>query len=64
MKIKLDENPPFGLVSNLAALGHDVHTPQQEGLSGAMDSQLWEAAQGDERFLDHFYVCCIPCSQG
>jgi len=51
MKIKLDENLPFGLVSSLAALGHDVHTPQQEGLSGAMDSQLGEGAQRDERFL-------------
>lgn len=51
MKIKLDENLPFQLVSILAKLGHDVHTPQDEGLSGAEDARIWEHAQAEKRFL-------------
>ena len=51
MRIKLDENLPGVLVSRLAALGHDVHTTQYEGLAGQVDSEVWEAAQREGRFL-------------
>ena len=51
MKIKLDENLPRRLVSRLTSFGHDVQTPHQEGLAGADDSTLWEAAQREGRFL-------------
>jgi predicted nuclease of predicted toxin-antitoxin system len=51
MNVKLDENLPRGLVFGLGLLGHDVHTPRDEGLSAARDSEIWEAAQLDHRFL-------------
>lgn len=51
MNVKLDENLPRGLVFGLRLLGHDVHTPCDEGLSAARDSQIWEAAQLERRFL-------------
>lgn len=51
MKIKLDENLPRRLVSALGTLGHNVQTPREEGLSGASDQVVWEAAQREGRFL-------------
>ena len=51
MKIKLDENLPVDLLPVLAELGHDAHTPGDEGLSSATDEAIWEAAQREERFL-------------
>lgn len=49
MKIKLDENLPLPPV--LRELGHDVHTINEEGLSGCHDWQVWDAAQRENRFL-------------
>lgn len=51
MKIKLDENIPLQVASPLTALGHDVHTAQEEGLTGRTDRELWNAAQREARFL-------------
>jgi predicted nuclease of predicted toxin-antitoxin system len=51
MKIKLDENLPADLAPDLLNLGHEVHTPRDEGLSGAADNDIWEAAQREQRFL-------------
>ena len=51
MKIKLDENLPVRLVAPLTALNHDVHTPREEGLAGARDRGIWDAAQREPRFL-------------
>jgi predicted nuclease of predicted toxin-antitoxin system len=51
MKIKLDENLPVELVPELTALGHDVHTPRDEGLHSAPDEAIWEQAQREQRFL-------------
>jgi predicted nuclease of predicted toxin-antitoxin system len=51
MKIKLDENLPVRLVKSLHELGHDVHTPLDEGLVGHADSEIWQAAQSESRFL-------------
>lgn len=51
MKIKLDENLPRSLASHLVLLGHEVHTSYEEGLAGASDSMIWEAAQREGRFL-------------
>ncbi len=51
MKIKLDENLPIRLASRLSKLGHDVHTVEDEGLSGADDPRVWESAQQEKRFL-------------
>jgi len=51
VKIKLDENLPDGLVSILTGLAHDVDTVRGEQLTGRADSDVWSAAQADERFL-------------
>lgn len=51
MKIKLDENLPTALARELRGLGHDVHSVREEGLEGQMDGRIWQAAQGEDRFL-------------
>ena len=51
MRIKRDENLPRRLAPRLRDLGHDVHTPDDEGLRGAEDGSIWEATQREQRFL-------------
>jgi predicted nuclease of predicted toxin-antitoxin system len=51
MKIKLDENLPFGLAILLRGLDHDVHSTHEEGLTGHSDREIWETAQKESRFL-------------
>jgi predicted nuclease of predicted toxin-antitoxin system len=51
MKAKLDENLPLRIATRLRELGHDVHTTQQENLSGCNDSELWAQAQLEGRTL-------------
>lgn len=51
MRIKLDENLPERLLGRLAALGHEVDNVRMEGLAGAADPQVWDAAQAEGRFL-------------
>jgi predicted nuclease of predicted toxin-antitoxin system len=51
MKIKIDENLPLQIAFKLKSFGHDVHTAQEEGLSGCDDRVVWEAAEREERFL-------------
>jgi predicted nuclease of predicted toxin-antitoxin system len=51
MKIKLDENLPLRLANSLKELGHDVHAVKDELLVGHADSEIWEAAQEESRFL-------------
>lgn len=51
MKIKLDENLPFALAHRLAALSHDVATVTAEHLTGHPDTDVWQAAQREKRFL-------------
>jgi predicted nuclease of predicted toxin-antitoxin system len=51
VRIKLDENIAASAAVRLAALGHDVHTVIEEELSGHVDSEVWAAAQLEERFL-------------
>jgi predicted nuclease of predicted toxin-antitoxin system len=51
LKIKLDENLPERLVSELGQLGHDVDTVRAEHLAGQADEQVWQAAQSSSRFL-------------
>ena len=51
MRIKLDENLPDRLVTELATLGHDVDTVRTERLTGRPDNEVWEAAQLANRFL-------------
>lgn len=51
MNIKLDENLPERLVSELEALGHDVDTVPSDHLAGRDDNEVWQAAQAVNRFL-------------
>ncbi len=51
MKIKLDENLPFRLVTLLKNLGHEAHTVHEERLVGHQDREIWEAAQKESSFL-------------
>lgn len=51
MRIKLDENIPTRLAGTLSALGHEVDTVMQEGMTGRPDTDVWERAQQDGRFL-------------
>jgi predicted nuclease of predicted toxin-antitoxin system len=51
MKIKPHENLPVDVAPDLAKLGHDVHSPHDEGLLGREDTAIWQAAQNEQRFL-------------
>jgi predicted nuclease of predicted toxin-antitoxin system len=51
LKIKLDENLPERLISELIRFGHDVDTVRAEHLAGQADEQVWQAAQSADRFL-------------
>ena len=51
MRIKLDENLPATLISDLAALGHDVDSVPGEKLASQPDAEIWAAAQRTRRFL-------------
>lgn len=51
MKIKLDENIPARAQALLSELGHDVDTVVSEGLGGATDATVWQAAQEEQRLL-------------
>jgi predicted nuclease of predicted toxin-antitoxin system len=51
LKIKLDENLPERLVSELDRLGHDVDTVRAEDLAGQADGEVWQATQSSNRFL-------------
>ena len=51
MKLKLDENLDLRLAAAFVAGGHDVQTVRAEGLAGASDRQVFEAAAGESRIL-------------
>jgi predicted nuclease of predicted toxin-antitoxin system len=51
MRIKLDENLPAGVGKTLAGMGHTVDTVPDEGLGGADDAAVWEAAQREAAFF-------------
>ena len=51
MKIKLDENMPASAVRLLAGQGHDVATVTEQGLGGALDTDVFRAVVGERRML-------------
>lgn len=51
MKIKVDEDLPKAVAESLRRVIPDTPTVLDEGLSGALDPKLWDAAQGEGRFL-------------
>jgi predicted nuclease of predicted toxin-antitoxin system len=51
VKFKLDENLPVELVTDLRGLGHDADTVADEGLCGAADPAVVDAAFASDRIL-------------
>jgi predicted nuclease of predicted toxin-antitoxin system len=51
VKFKLDENLPIELATDLRELGHDADTVHDEGLSGAADPTVMDAAYLAGRIL-------------
>ena len=51
MKFKLDENLPLELADDLTSLGHEADTVHSEGLAGADDATIVQAAQASGRIL-------------
>jgi predicted nuclease of predicted toxin-antitoxin system len=51
VKVKLDENLPRSARDVLIAAGHDVDTVTEEGLTGAPDPQVVQAATDADRLL-------------
>jgi predicted nuclease of predicted toxin-antitoxin system len=51
VKFKLDENLPVELASDLRGLGYDVDTVHDEGLCGAADPAILDAAFVADRIL-------------
>ncbi|MGA2770846.1 MAG: DUF5615 family PIN-like protein [Bryobacteraceae bacterium] len=51
MKFKLDENLPVELVTDLRGLGHETDTVTEEGLRGAADPAVVDAALAADRIL-------------
>jgi predicted nuclease of predicted toxin-antitoxin system len=49
--IKVDECLPRDCAEFLARKGYDVETVQHEGLQGAPDIEVWNAAQREKRLL-------------
>jgi len=54
MKVKLDENMPTPMADLLKRAGHDAATVADEGLSGADDPRVMEAARAEGRILVTF----------
>jgi predicted nuclease of predicted toxin-antitoxin system len=50
VRFKLDENIPEE-AKDIFNNRFDVHSVQQEGLTGAEDDLLWKACQSEQRFL-------------
>jgi predicted nuclease of predicted toxin-antitoxin system len=51
MRFKLDENLPQELADDLSRIGHDADTVYGEGLSGAEDPAVVDAARASNRIL-------------
>jgi len=51
VKFKLDENLPVELASDLRGMGYDVDTVNDEGLQGAADPTVVNAAFSADRIL-------------
>jgi predicted nuclease of predicted toxin-antitoxin system len=51
MRFKLDENLSRHLAPEIAALGHDVHTAGDEGLTGQPDEAVAKAAIEENRIV-------------
>ena len=51
LRVKVDEDLPIEVAELVRRAGHDVDTVVGEGMGGATDVVLWQAAQSERRFL-------------
>jgi len=51
IKIKIDECLPHECADLMIQQGYNVETVRQEGLQGSADTEIWNAAQSEKRFL-------------
>jgi len=51
MRVKVDEDLPSGAVELLLQHGHSAVSVVDQGMGGVDDSVLWQAVQGEQRFL-------------
>jgi predicted nuclease of predicted toxin-antitoxin system len=51
VRVKLDEDVPLRVQALLLAHGHEAATVRAEGLGGASDARVIEAARAEERML-------------
>lgn len=63
MRLKLDENLPVDLLSDLQATGHDTDTVPAEGLAGSADPDVIAAAQAAGRVLITLDVGAVDARQ-
>jgi len=52
IKIKIDECLPHECADLMIQQGYNVEAVRQEGLQGSADTEIWNAAQREERFQD------------
>lgn len=51
MRLKVDENLPKSLIAWFAARGHNAEHVDDENMLGYPDSDIWKAAQREERVV-------------
>ena len=51
MKFKLDEHLPSEIAEDLRQAGHDAQTVFDQGMSGALDSDLMRVVQAENRVI-------------
>jgi predicted nuclease of predicted toxin-antitoxin system len=51
MKFKIDQNLPIEFTATLNQAGHDALTVFEQGLGGAMDTEIVSCCQQEERIL-------------
>jgi len=59
MRIKLDENLPATLRTDLEALGHEVDTVPDEGFGGREDPDVWQVKTSNpQASIAEIAACC------
>lgn len=51
LRVKVDEDLPAAVAAMFRRAGHETTTVVEEGLRGAKDKCVWQAVEGEERFL-------------
>ena len=51
LRVKVDEDLPAAVAAMFRRAGHETTTVVEAGLQGATDERVWQAVEGEERFL-------------